>query len=190
VINILRAPETLKIPWLDVFNQSYIYPEHLPNILAKYNLSLKALLALRKNSTDAFEPYGRKIIYKDHRIEVMLACWSYQAMALPHNHGNSKGLIWFVQGDFTEQHYIFNHNHLQKITQAFYYQENSVVRISENEIHSCCPDSTGLSLHIYSPPITNMKVWDEENKQTLTVAPECGAWVPENKNLILSEVKW
>lgn len=178
------------IPWLKIFNQTIDQPQALPAVLAGFGVDAFRLAAITKESSTPGEAYGRKVLFKNEDVEVMLAKWSYKKTAAPHNHGTSQGLIWFAQGNFLEQHYRFLNQNLVHNEAAQIYKENQVVTVDTKDIHSCCPETTGISLHIYSPPIHDMKVWDQEHKRTLTVADECGAWVPQNKNLIVSEIKW
>lgn len=178
------------IPWLKIFDQTFEQPSYFPGLLTSFGIGVKELSLIAKKSTDESEAYGRKVLFQNSEIEVMLACWSYKAMASPHNHGASKGMIWFAKGNFSEQHYRFQNGVLRKVSSPVLFKENEVVTVDANDIHSCCPESIGLSLHIYSPPIHHMKVWDQEKKRTLTVENHCGAWVPKNKNLILQEVPW
>ena len=178
------------LPWLNIFNQTIGQSRELPLVLASYGLNQASLSELAENSLNLNEAYGRKILFKNEQIEVMLASWSDHATAAPHNHGASKGLIWFVQGNFAEQHYRFHHHELTHVTQAVKFSENEVVTVDASDIHSCQPEKTGLSLHIYSPPIHEMKVWDAKRRRTLTVSDNCGAWVPQDLNLILSETPW
>ena len=178
------------IPWLSIFNLCYDNPQHLGSTLIRYGISAAELLKISEKPIHPSEPYGRKILFKDSKIEVMLAQWSYQAMAHPHNHGHSQGLIWFAFGDFFEQHFLFRDQNLIPQGEPLFYKEGAVAKVIENDIHSCCPVTEGLSLHLYTPPIDQMKVWDSINKKTLTLANQCGAWIPENNHLILNSTSW
>lgn len=186
----LSTEQFCEIPWLKIFTQTIDQPQALPAVLAGYGVDAFRLAQIAQESPNKSEAYGRKVLFKNHEVEVMLAKWSYKAMAVPHNHGSSQGLIWFARGNFLEQHYRFQSANLIQSEAAEFYKENQVVTIDSSDIHSCQPESTGMSLHIYCPPIHDMKVWDAENKRTLIVADECGAWIPENTDLIVSEKKW
>lgn len=179
-----------EIPWLKVFNQTIDQPQTLPALLAEYGVDAFHLAKLAKKSPNSNEAYGRKVLFKNQEIEVMVAEWSYKAMAAPHNHGTSQGLIWFARGDFYEQHYRFQNRDLVEIEKPQFFKENQTAAVGSSDIHSCSPATTGLSLHIYSPPIHKMKVWDQKSKRTLTVADECGAWVPDDPAFILAESVW
>lgn len=175
---------------MKIFHQAYENPSSLRDSLRQLNFDSSTFLNLSIPSTQSTEAYGRKILYKDSNIEVMLARWSYQSMAQPHNHGHSKGLIWFVLGNFFEQQFLFRNGELKPKAEPTPYIENQVARVETGEIHSCYPQTTGLSLHLYMPPIKEMKVWDRINKKTLIVADNCGAWIPTNPKLIINEIPW
>ncbi len=176
--------------WLRILNQSLTNPQTLPQILQKNSVSTEHLVQLARKSVSKSEAYGRQILYKSPEIEVMIARWDHQASSSPHNHGFSKGLIWFLQGDFHEQQFEFLGRELRALGEPVFFREGDVATVVSNDIHSCTPVSEGISLHFYSPAIQSMKVWDTQNQQTLTVADECGAWVPSNADLIVKKVKW
>lgn len=176
--------------WLGLLNQAFDVPAILPTLLKEKGVTESDLLRVARKSTNNFEPYGRQVLYRSPDIEVMLAAWSYQFASCPHNHGFSKGLIWFVKGDFQEQQFQFKSGSLQPTGDLTFFSEGEVASVVSNDIHSCKPSAEGISLHIYSPAIENMKVWDIEKKEILTVADECGAWVPANDNLVIKRAKW
>lgn len=176
--------------WLGILNQSLLTPALLPVLLVNNGVSVERLTQLARMSLNLYEPYGRHILYKSPEIEVMLAKWSYRSAASPHNHGYSRGLIWFLKGDFNEQHFQFSKGQLNAVGAPVYFAEGDVATVVSSDIHSCSPVGEGISLHLYSPAIQEMKVWDLANKETLTVADECGAWVPQKSDLIIKRVKW
>jgi cysteine dioxygenase len=179
-----------KVSWMNLYSKVKSSPKDLPRLLSNLGVSADKLSELSQESNSDAEPYGRKILFSNESIEVMLAHWTYQAAASPHNHGQSGGLIWFVKGNFYEQHFRFLNSNLEKTDQKILYKENDVVQVDPSHIHSCQPEHSGLSLHIYSPPIHRMKVWDLKNKQTLIVADHCGAWIPADFSLILEKSNW
>ncbi len=186
----LLLQDLLRCDWFRILNESLKAPDTLPTILAQNEIGVERLTLLARASVKKNEPYGRQILYKSPEIEVMLAKWSFASAASPHNHGFSGGLIWFLKGDFTEQHFTFSEGQLVPIGESDFFSEGQVAKVVSSDIHSCCPVAEGISLHLYSPAIHDMKVWDLKNKETLTVAGECGAWIPENSKLILKRVKW
>lgn len=176
--------------WKDILDQALKEPTRLPIILQHFSVTTSDLIQVARRSESIFEPYGRQVLYRSPDIEVMLAHWSYDAASCPHNHGFSKGLIWFMQGSFQEQHFEFKNRALNKIGDVIKYNQGEVTLVMSNDIHSSRSLANGISLHLYSPSIHSMKVWDTDNQETLTVADECGAWVPKDQALITKRVKW
>lgn len=176
--------------WLSLLNEAFDAPAILPSLLKNKGVTEADLIRVSRKAINDCEPYGRQVLYRSPEIEVMLAAWSYQFASSPHNHGFSKGLIWFVKGDFHEQQFEFKSGILKETGEITFFREGEVASVVSNDIHSCKPFTEGISLHIYSPAIENMKVWDIEKKEILTVADECGAWVPANDNLVIKRAKW
>lgn len=183
-------PSIQDLNWLEIFDQCIDHPTVLPNRLESLGVTVSILKTLAAPRPVSGEPYSRKILFKSKDMEVMIANWSMKTVSSPHNHGASRGLIWFVDGSFAEQNFIFRNQDLVHVDDSVLYKENSVVKVVSSDIHSCGPESEGISLHLYSPPINKMKVWDCDQRRTLTVADDCGAWVPSNSQLILSSVNW
>lgn len=135
-------------------------------------------------------PYVRKILWKSNAFEVMLARWNKQVACAPHNHGFSQGLVWFVQGTFEETTYHFQEEQLIQEKSSREWQTGDVSLVHTPAIHSCRPHNGGVTLHIYSPPIHNMKVYSREEKVTYTVTDTCGAWIPQGSSDFVSKAKW
>ena len=137
----------------------------------------------------AGEPYGRRVLYQSAEYEVMLATWTPGAECAAHDHGFSNGLVWLAAGQFIENHYRFDGQ--LNLTESHRYNEaSSIVSVNERDIHSMRAPSGGISLHVYSPPIHGMKVYDAVGQRTLVVSDDCGAWVPADQKLILDVRSW
>ncbi len=119
----------------------------------------------------------------------MLANWNPNTECAPHDHGFSEGIVWLFKGSFIENHYSLNQN-LISCGPARVWPEGSVLRVTCGDIHSMRPAKNGMSLHIYSPPIHDMKVYDQINRTTLTVTNDCGAWIPTQNSKILHRMPW
>lgn len=133
-------------------------------------------------------PYGRRILYKSENFEVMLATWAPHRECAPHNHGYSNGAVWLVKGSFIENHYNFKNTLIP--TKIRLCREDSLLDVDSEDIHSMSTTGHGISLHIYSPPIHDMKVYDTHMQATLTVTDDCGAWVPMETSKIVGRVEW
>jgi cysteine dioxygenase len=135
------------------------------------------------------EPYGRHVLHSTQDFEIMLATWVVGAECAPHDHGHSDGAVWLVTGEFLESHYSFDEK-FETVGTPRVWTKDSLLSVVSGEIHSMKALSGGISLHFYAPAIHDMKVFDVHNRRTLTVADDCGAWVPENSTKILDWVSW
>lgn len=139
----------------------------------------------------AGEAYHRNVLLTEPGYEVMMATWKKNQDCLPHSHGNSTGYVMMIEGQFIETEY---HWHLEKIEKTInqrLYKPDDVIAIEGHEIHAMQSlKDRGLTLHIYSPPIANMEVYDMKSETTYTVSDNCGAWIPHDENLILKKETW
>ncbi|MGZ3693976.1 MAG: cysteine dioxygenase, partial [Bdellovibrionota bacterium] len=130
------------------------------------------------------EPYSRKIIYNGTLGDVMVARWRKGARCLPHDHGGAHGLVTVLMGEFFEQPFTAG-EHFAPFGPELRFAQGDIEAVVSTEIHSLRAVTEGVTLHLYSPPIRGMKVYDEDDRIIYTVADNCGAWIPSDKNLIL-----
>lgn len=161
--------------------------EETRNVLSRAGINAESLRALRVHPVN--EPYGRKVLFRSDKFEVMLATWASGAECAPHDHGFSRGIVWLVEGDFSETHYELTEN-LVVIGKPLARTMGTLLRVTPGDIHSMVAHCGGMSLHIYTPSIHDMKVFDAEKRRTLTVTDDCGAWVPQNTAQIVNEEAW
>ena len=62
--------------------------------------------------------------------------------------------------------------------------------LTKARIHSMLALSAGTTLHLYAPSITGMRVFDTQARQTLIVADDCGAWLPDDPQLVQKRTDW
>jgi cysteine dioxygenase len=129
-------------------------------------------------------PYSRKIIYNGVLGDVMVAHWPAGAHCKPHDHGGAHGLVTVLQGEFFEQPYRAGKN-FSALGKEQRFALGDIEAVIPTEIHSLRATGEGITLHLYSPPVRGMKVYDEEERIVYTVADNCGAWIPSEKSLIL-----
>jgi hypothetical protein len=135
------------------------------------------------------DPYGRKVLYRSSSYEVMLATWALGAECAPHDHGFSNGVVWLAQGRFAEIRFALDGD-LLPLGNPLKREPGVFLHVADGDIHSMRSLDAGLSLHIYSPPIRAMKVFDRLTRSTLTVSDDCGAWVPQDPTQILDRQAW
>jgi cysteine dioxygenase len=124
----------------------------------------------------------------------MLASWRFFASCAPHDHGFSTGTVLVVEGQFEELSYKWSSDSgdikadLQSLRRA---SKGQFLEVEGDTFHSMKNvGQTGITLHFYTPAISNMKVLDLRNKQTLTVSEDCGAWIPTDLHKIKGIQKW
>lgn len=153
--------------------------------------SLGGLAKYQLKPNNPHEAYARTVLYSSTGLEVMVASWTQHQECLPHDHGSSNGLVINLIGRFEETSYRWKEGLLTPSRSVLHNTEGSLLEVSVAHIHSMhCKDPGGLTLHIYAPAINGMKVFDLNLRRTLTVANNCGAWVPLNPVQIVNEISW
>jgi cysteine dioxygenase len=141
------------------------------------------------SKADGLMPYSRIVLSSEAACEVMVARWSPAQWCAPHDHGASAGWVYYLEGDFMEQHYRWADGRLLPGALERH-AARTHTQVSKDEIHSCICQGSGLSLHIYFPRIARMRVYDLNQRQTIVVADDCGAWIPNNARQRLEEIAW
>jgi ubiquinone/menaquinone biosynthesis C-methylase UbiE len=158
---------------------------------AQIKKMLLPLSQFQKTPENPHEAYCRNVLISNGQFEVMIASWKKNMDCLPHDHGFSKGRVVILEGTFVETNYKWVGTNLEADGALLTYNENDVVHIDSNDVHSMhCLDEGGLTLHIYTPPIQKMKVYSLEEKLTYTVSDNCGAWIPKDDRQVLSKTNW
>ena len=165
--------------------------ESLPRLLGRPDMLARAfhrlahgdLLRRLKVAAAEGEPYGRRVLYRDGVGEVVLASWSGNEACAPHDHGTSLGAVFVVQGHFRETVYRMQSGLLEAVSRRDF-ARGDLLPVEREEIHGMEPLEPGVTLHVYAPPISCMRVFDRDRREALTVADECGAWIPRDVRLV------
>lgn len=136
------------------------------------------------------KPYYRKLLYKSEEVELLVMNWSELECA-PHDHGNSQGWIQVLNGTSVNSVYEVDGNTLPRELFKQYHQRGRFFYAPKKGVHKMqAADERGLvTLHLYSPPITGMKVYDLEKCAACIVSDDCGAWWPEEMHHKINEIK-
>jgi cysteine dioxygenase len=129
------------------------------------------------------EPYGRRVLHRDGIGEVVLARWSGKEACAPHDHGTSQGAVFVLEGRFRETVYRMQGGMLEA-RERREVQRTDVLSVLRDEIHGMEPLEPSVTLHVYAPPISCMRVFDRDRREALTVRDECGAWIPRDVRLV------
>ncbi|SDW00280.1 cysteine dioxygenase [Marininema mesophilum] len=135
-------------------------------------------------------PYGRKMLFQSEHVEVLIMNWAQHFKCAPHDHGNSHGWVHVVKGVSTQTIYSLQREipvpQHTGVTEegASFFAPRTMVHDMENQ-----SESSLVTLHVYSPPISGMKVYDLERCMACVVSEDCGAWWPEEQRQRLAEMK-
>jgi hypothetical protein len=135
------------------------------------------------------EPYGRRLLHRSDYGEAVLVRFSEDTFCAPHDHGDAIAFVQVLRGELVELRFVFDGQDLS-IRQSRTLRAPDLLGVPPQTIH--CMKGTGdaLALHFYAPAIEGMRVYDAQVRRTLVVADECGAWVPSDPALVLSEAAW
>jgi cysteine dioxygenase len=156
---------------------------------APLSAELRAELLAMRAAPQPGEPYGRRALHRDESGEVMLAGWGTDAACAPHDHAGGVGVVHVLDGAFTETEWIWREGSLVRGASRRWSAGDSIP-VTAGGIHSMVAEGAGTTLHLYSPAVSGMRVFDLARRQTLTVRDDCGAWVPRDEMLILARADW
>ncbi|MGV2941650.1 cysteine dioxygenase family protein [Mesobacillus sp. LC4] len=180
---------TLKLQAKNVLDELQNPSRHeMKEALEELNLSIDELMPFLQSSSG--KPYYRKLLYKSEDVELLVMNWSDLECA-PHDHGNSHGWIYVLNGTSINSVYEAKNNKLPKELFKEYHHQGQLFFAPKKGVHKMQAGTTeGLvTLHLYSPPISGMKVYDLEKCAACIVSDDCGAWWPDEQRQQLKEIK-
>ncbi|MFM2244316.1 MAG: Cysteine dioxygenase [Pseudomonadota bacterium] len=136
--------------------------------------------ALRRPDPD--RPYGRRVLFTNPHLEVMVATWTPGQACAVHDHGEAFGVISVLEGEGEERGYALRGGALAQI-QARALVAGDRLSAGPGLLHamgSTAPQGapTLLTLHLYTPGIEDMIVYEDD--VTYIIDGACGAWVPRD----------
>ncbi len=160
----------------------------LKNALLQLNINLDDLYILPEPSER--KPYNRKLLYKNEEVELLVMNWS-QLECAPHDHGHSHGWIQVVHGTSLNSVFEVGGNGLPTELFHQYHQQGNYFFAPKKAIHKmqASNNTDMVTLHLYSPPITGMIVYDLEKCAACVVSDDCGAWWPDEQYQKLKEIR-
>ena len=135
-------------------------------------------------------PYSRTLLYKSEHIEVLGMSWAHDRQCAPHDHGQSWGLVKILEGRATHAIYSLKGGipvlRIRSLKEA-----GTTLFAPKGMIHSMGNPSSNrlITLHVYTPEITNMMVYDIPRCAACIVADDCGAWWPATQRQIVREIR-
>jgi SAM-dependent methyltransferase/quercetin dioxygenase-like cupin family protein len=136
-------------------------------------------------------PYGRKKVFDSPELEILVMNWAALRECAPHDHGFSFGWVHVLAGTLNHTLYTLDQRDVpvmfgRRLEHAGgrYFAPRGLVHSMGNPT-----DETTVTLHVYAPPITGMKVYDLAKCAACVVSDDCGAWWPDEQRQIVRRIK-
>lgn len=135
-------------------------------------------------------PYGRKVLHQNGLFEVVGMNWSIDQECAPHDHGNSSGLISITAGEVVHTAYRIDEGGTPQLHKKMHKRAGDILFAPRGFVHSMGNRKRErlITLHVYSPPITGMKVYDLRKCAACVVSNDCGAWWPASQRQVVREI--
>jgi cysteine dioxygenase len=158
----------------------------LKDALVKLDIQLRDLSFLPEPTQG--KPYNRKLLFKNEEVEMLVMNWS-QLECAPHDHGHSHGWIQVLAGTSLNTIYEMSGTSLPVELLQEYHHQGNYLYAPKKAIHKMqSSNHTDLiTLHLYSPPIAGMIVYDLKKCAACIVSDDCGAWWPDEQNQKIKE---
>ncbi|MBY6035762.1 cysteine dioxygenase family protein [Fictibacillus nanhaiensis] len=136
------------------------------------------------------KPYYRKLLYQNEDVELLVMNWSELECA-PHDHGNSHGWIQVLTGSSLNSVYEVKENGLPSELFEEIHQKGKFFYAPIKGVHKmkAAGGKDLVTLHLYSPPISGMMVYDLKKCAACVVSDDCGAWWPEEQHKKIKEIQ-
>lgn len=142
------------------------------------------LLSLAEEVPDRI-PYARKVLYRDETSEVMLATWRKGAACAVHDHGGAGGVVLVLKGTVVETPYVWQEEHGLVPTEAFVHGEGALIRVGRSHVHAMRAEADAVTLHVYGPAPSRMRVHDLAARASYELVDGHGAWLPDSTDAVL-----
>lgn len=158
----------------------------LKNALIQLDMKLEDVALIIQSAEG--KPYYRRLLYQNDEVELLVMNWS-QLECAPHDHGNSQGWIQVLNGSSLNSVYEVNEKGLPSELFEEYHQKGKLFYAPIKGVHKmkAAGGSDLVTLHLYSPPISGMKVYDLQKCSVCIVSDDCGAWWPEEMHQKIKE---
>lgn len=152
-----------------------IRKEKLQQILERSDLSTKSVNKF--THWDLSKSYTRNLCHSTDEYTLLILCWSPGKESKIHNHPSQSCFIKTLRGCIREVVYGIDEDkdHLQPVRTRFY-NEGQVSWMSDSiglhKIGNPSPESGSVTLHLYTPPFSECKVWNSstDNASNFEVA--------------------
>lgn len=131
--------------------------------------------------------YEKEILLVTEEIEVIVSGWRPGNNCYPHDHDQAECFVFVLNGCVENTLLDFDNGKLNIINKTAK-QCGDNLYLGAGIIHYM--QNTGnenlICLHVYTPGISEMRVFDDQHKTIYTLSGEAGAWLPpKEKSYIL-----
>lgn len=161
--------------------------ESLERILEGHLPSREEIIAISK----AELPYGRTMLHLDDKFEVIIGCWPKGGWCDAHDHGDAVGIVYSYSGEIEHFRYQMHDGFLDLIEHGTM-KKNESARLESGMIHSLqniSSDEPYIGLHIYSPPTSDVRVFDLKSGDIYHVTDDYPALIPTEEEKIVKHEK-
>lgn len=136
-------------------------------------------------------PYGRKKLFATDDVEVIVMNWAGGRDCAPHDHGSSFGWVHVLAGEVRHTLYTLDQNDIPRPYHTRTERCDTRYFAARSMVHSMGnpTDQLTVTVHVYAPPITGMKVYDLEKCSACVVSDDCGAWWPADQRQVVQILK-
>jgi cysteine dioxygenase len=109
--------------------------------------------------------YGRNVIYRNNELEVIVINIPPHKGTTIHDHGPSIGCAMVLEGQLLNSIYRLHENQ-SELSSSYFVHQGGCLFSTQGLIHKMSNPSSErmVSLHVYSPPLQDMTVYEEEYK--------------------------
>ncbi|HMN95769.1 MAG TPA: hypothetical protein PKC43_05900 [Phycisphaerales bacterium] len=148
-------------------------PDELASIVREANVRLADVMHA---ATESDERYTRNTLYESDRVAVVLLVWKPGQASPVHNHAGSRCAVQVLGGIASETAFELDASGTPVPVAFDRHQTGETFSGADEDIHVVAnlEEETLYTLHVYTPPLRNMRVWKDEE------APAGGAPVATN----------
>ena len=161
--------------------------EGLEQILQSNLPSREDILAAAKTEM----PYGRAMLRLNDKYEVIIGSWPKGGWCDTHDHGKAIGIVYAYGGEIEHFRYELHDGFLDLVEHSTM-KPNESYRLEQGLIHSLVnvsSDEPYIGLHIYSPPTSDVRVFDLKSGDIYHVTDDYPALIPKEDEKIVRHEK-
>jgi cysteine dioxygenase len=136
-------------------------------------------------------PYSWKTFIRKSHIAGIILNWRPKTVCLPHDHGASSASFYVIEGEAYHAIYRLNKRGVPVLDKETTEKQGATVFLPPGVVHAMgrASGSPLVTLHIYSPTVSGMRIYDLEKLLAAVVSPRCGAWWPTEPGHLLKLIQ-